>query len=73
MDDRKRRLETDNNASSVSNTVPRPPLKKRFTGSGPTNFSTPTSPVKAEAMQLIVETTVMDVSSCCEVALNASM
>ncbi|KAI8575336.1 hypothetical protein K450DRAFT_262277 [Umbelopsis ramanniana AG] len=60
MDDRKRRLGADDNASSVSSTAPRPPLKKRFTGTGPTNFSTPSSPVKAEPMQLVIDTNVLD-------------
>lgn len=61
MDDRKRRLGADDNASSVSSTAPRPPLKKRFTGTGPTNFSSPSSPVKAEPMQLVIDTNVLDV------------
>jgi hypothetical protein len=61
MDNRKRRLGADDNASSVSSTAPRPPLKKRFTGTGPTNFSSPSSPVKAESMQLIIDTNVLDV------------
>jgi hypothetical protein len=61
MDDRKRRLGADDNASSVSSTAPRPPLKKRFTGTGPTNFSSPSSPVKAEPMQLVIDTNALDV------------
>ncbi|KAH8554039.1 hypothetical protein BGW37DRAFT_483275 [Umbelopsis sp. PMI_123] len=60
MDDRKRRLGTDDNASGVSSTAPRPPLKKRFTGAGPTNFSSPSSPVKTEPMQLVIDTNVVD-------------
>ncbi|KAG2174118.1 hypothetical protein INT43_004138 [Umbelopsis isabellina] len=58
MDDRKRRLGAD---ESGSGTLPRPPLKKRFTGGGGgTSFSTPTSPVKAEPVQLTVDTTIVN-------------
>lgn len=75
MDDRKRRLGADDNASSVSSTAPRPPLKKRFTGTGPTNFSSPSSPVKAEPMQLVIDTNVLDVriSAYCSLRLVSSL
>ncbi|KAJ2958181.1 hypothetical protein NQZ79_g6207 [Umbelopsis isabellina] len=73
MDDRKRRLGAD---ESGSGTVPRPPLKKRFTGGGGgggTSFSTPTSPVKSEPVQLTVDTTIVNPEKESKASLLRSM